>query len=125
MHTCALTACADLEIFVKGGPGQTARKKHEQRFFLVLSLFYSFQEGIQWFYDRENYVFPRIQRGPTVSRGGPAASWGVQMFFYRTPYNLSFLRGGGPDPLSPPSGFAHEQRGSNTDRNRSLNMLTD
>ena len=63
VHTCALTACTDLGIFVKGGPGPMARKQPGQRFFcffLVLHLFYSLQKG----------------------GGGPNAS------FYKTPYNL-------------------------------------
>ena len=70
VHTCALTACADPGIFVKGGPGPMARKQPGQRFFfcfLVLNVF-------QWFYYRENYTFPRIQSGPTFSGGG-----GVQL----------------------------------------------
>ena len=35
VHTCALTACADPGIFVKGGPGPMARKQPGQRFFSV------------------------------------------------------------------------------------------
>ena len=28
--------------------------------------------GGQWFYCRENYTFPRIQRGSNIFRGGPS-----------------------------------------------------
>ena len=34
---------------------------------LILQL----SEGVQWFYYRENFTFPRIQRGPTFFLGGP------------------------------------------------------
>ena len=30
---------------------------------------YFFLEGVQWFYYRENYTFPRIKRGSDISRG--------------------------------------------------------
>ena len=55
------------------------------------------QEGIQWFYYRENYTF-RIQRGSNLFQWG-----GPNTYCYRTPYNLWFSGegGGGPDPLSP------------------------
>ena len=74
VHTCALTACADPGIFVKGGPGPMARKQPGQRFFLFFSphLILQFTGEVQWFYYRENYTFPRIQRGG----GSPASSGG-------------------------------------------------
>ena len=57
-------ACADPEIFVRGGgPGQSDRKKPWQRFFLVLSLFYRSQMTNF----KEIYHF---WRGPTFSGGG-------------------------------------------------------
>ena len=67
--------------FFQGGPGLAARLLSGQRFlfFLVLNLFYSLQ---RWFYYRENYTFPRIQRGSNIFQGGgggPTFSRGVQM----------------------------------------------
>ena len=59
------------------------------------------QEGIQWFYYRGAQHYPG--ESSFFGRGGG---------------------GGGPNPLSP-YGSAHKHRGSNTDRNRSLNMGTD
>ena len=108
VHTCVLTACADPGIFVKG-----VRNQHGHRFLvvvvvLVLNLSY-----------RENYTFPRIKRGSASSRGR------VQMFISIEPHiTCDFLGGGGGQTLYPPSGSAHEQRDSKTDRNRSLNMWT-
>ena len=69
-------------------------------------LILQFTEGVQWFYYREDYPFPRIQRGPTFSRGGGSNIFqggGPNDNFYRNPYNLWF-------DISPiyPSGFAHE-----------------
>ena len=53
-----------------GGPGPTARKQSGQRcfFFLFFILFspqriLQFTEGVQWFYYRENYTFPRDPDG--------------------------------------------------------------
>ena len=60
--------------------------------FLVLNLFNSLQ-GIQWFYYRENYTFPMIQRGPTFSRGSNFLQGGPNANFYKNPYNLLFSRG--------------------------------
>ena len=68
------------------GPGQTARKQSGRCccFFFSPQLILQFTEGVQWFYYRENYTFPRIQRGPTFFRGDPTFSrgvGGVQMLF--------------------------------------------
>ena len=64
VHTCALTACADPGIFVKGGPGPMARKQPGQLFFfciLVLNLFYSLQEGSNGFIT-EKTICPLLKR---------------------------------------------------------------
>ena len=57
---------------------------------------------------------------------GPASSRGIQMLISIEPHiTCDFpAGGGGPDPIYP-SGSEHEQRGSKTDRNMSLNMGTD
>ena len=48
-------------------------------FFLLLlfcrQLILQFIEVVQWFYYRENYTFPRIQKGSNIFQGG-----GVQLF---------------------------------------------
>ena len=62
--------------------------------FLVLSLFYSFTEGVQWLFQRK-LVFFKVSEGVQLFQGG-----GGQLFpwrmggggpmgnFYRNPYNL-------------------------------------
>ena len=44
--------------------------------FLVLNLFYSFTEGVQWLFKRKTIIFGGFRGGPTFSRGGGG---GVQM----------------------------------------------
>ena len=73
--------CMDPGIFageVGGGGGVQVQLPDNSSdvflcFFLVLNLFYSFTEGVQWLFKRKPN-FPRFQRGPTFSRGE-----GVQM----------------------------------------------
>ena len=56
-----------------GGPGPMARKQPGQRFFYLSSkLILQFTEGVQWVIYRENFTFPRIQRGSNIFQGG----WG-------------------------------------------------
>ena len=83
--------CANPGIFVRGGPGQSAKKaltfffvlfflvSSLWRFFLVLSLFYRSQT-VNF---KENCHFQGSGGGPTFSRGGPTFSRGP-----------SFSRGG-------------------------------
>ena len=89
------------EHFSRGrGVGQAQRSENSlDNFFYYLFFIYFFffwgggggTEGIEWFYYRENYTFPRIQRGSNIfqgvqlfSRGGG----GPNANFYRNPYNL-------------------------------------
>ena len=67
-----------------GGPGQTARKQPVERIFFTPQLILQLTEGVQWFYYRDNYTFPRIQRGSNLFQGGG----GPNTNFYRNPYNL-------------------------------------
>ena len=57
-----------------GGPGPMARKQPGQCFYFSSQLILQFTEGFQWFYYRENFTFPRIQRGSNIFQGG------VQLF---------------------------------------------
>ena len=81
----------------RGGVGSMPddRKQPGQRFFFFFysSTYFTVYRGVQWFYYRENYTFPRLQRGSNIFHGG-----GVQLFqgrgggpnanFYRNPFNL-------------------------------------
>ena len=62
-------------------------------FLLVLNLFYSFTEGVQWSFQRK----PKFL-GQTFSRGGgggPTFSWrGSNVNFYRNPYVTLDFPGG-------------------------------
>ena len=63
-----------IQEFLSGGP--TARKQSRQRFYFSSQLTLQFTEGVQWFYNRENFTFPRIQGGSNIFQGGG----GVQLF---------------------------------------------
>ena len=67
--TCAL-ACAGQAIFARGmmRVQVDCQKTALTKFFLVLNLFYSFTEGVQYF--KENLNFPRFQRGSNIFQGG-------------------------------------------------------
>ena len=70
-------------ILGEGGPGQTARKELEQRFFvvlvvvffLVLNLFYSLQRGSNGLITEKTILFQGSRGGPTFP-GGPTFSRG-------------------------------------------------
>ena len=67
--------------FFRGGGGVHARRPEMDNVFFLLLLFcpqliLQFIEGVQWFYYRENYTFPRIQKGSNIFQGGG----GVQLF---------------------------------------------
>ena len=95
-------------FFRGGGPCPTAGNGQRIFFFFCPQLILQFIEGVQWFYYRENYTFPRIQRGSDISQGG-----GVQLFpggggvliiiFKETHITCDFLGGSGPQipPLDP------------------------
>ena len=105
-------------FFSGGGGGGGASRPDSQKtvwtMFLVVVFFspqliLQFTEGVQWFYYRENYTFPRIKRGSNIFQGGPNFFQGGPNAFYRNPYNMWFSRGGGgvSGPHIPPSGTAH------------------
>ena len=80
------------ESFSWGTRPDSQKKSFFHIFFLIFSpqFILQFTEGVQWFYYRENYTFPRIQRGSNIFQGVPNAN------FYRNPYYLCL------DSLSPP-----------------------
>ena len=96
-------------IFFKGGPGPTARKQSGQCVFLVflVQLILQFTERVQWFYYREHYTFPRIQRGSNISRGVqlfPGWGGGVQMLISIKTHITCDFPGEVRTPY-PPSGY--------------------
>ena len=102
VHTCALTACTDPGIFVKGGPGPMVRKQPGQRFFfcfLVLNLFYSLQERSNGFITEKTVLFQGVQ---LLRGGGGGGGGGVQMLISIEPHITCDFPGGGvrtPIPL--------------------------
>ena len=68
---CRSISCADTGIFARGVQARLPKNSSDVvvffSVFLGLNLFYS---GLSMVYFRENYNFPRFQRGPTFSRGG-------------------------------------------------------
>ena len=83
--------CADPGIFVRG----------LDNVFFSPQLILQFTEGVQWFYFRESYTFPRIQRGSNIFQGRESNfSQRVQLLiFIETHITCDFP--GGPVPLSP------------------------
>ena len=58
--------------------------------FLVLSLFYSFTEGVQWLFQRK-LLFLKVSEGGQLFQGGEGNFFhggGPMGNFYRNPYNL-------------------------------------
>ena len=62
--------------------------------FLVLSLFYSFTEGVQWLFERK-LLFLKVSEGVQLFQGGGGATFSIRGGgggpignFYRNPYNL-------------------------------------
>ena len=83
-------SCADPGIFVRGGPGQSDKKKPSDNGFfspqlILLKSNGQFQRNLSFFKVPEGVQhFPGGGGGPTFSRGG-----GVQLLIpYRNPYNL-------------------------------------
>ena len=95
-----------IQEILSGVPGLTARKQPGQRFFSS-QLFYSLQRGSNGFYYRENFTFPRIQRGFKIFQGANFFQ-GVQMLIsIETHLTRDFPGGGGGWTPYLPSGSAH------------------
>ena len=73
-------------------------------FFLVLKLFYSFTEGIQWLFQRK-LLFSKVSEGVQLFKGGGATfswGWGFQMLIsIETHITCDFPGGGGSGPPTP------------------------
>ena len=85
------------------------------QFYLVLSLFYSLQRGLNSFIAEKTILIlcQGSRGGPLYSGGGgsnffPGGGGGPNANFYRNPYTYLLFSRGCPDPLSP-SGSAHGQ----------------
>ena len=105
-------------FFQEGGPRPNGQKTVWTTFFflvlLVLNLFYSLQRGSSGSITEKAKLFHGSRGGPTFSWGGG----GVQLFpggggvqvqiSIETRITCDFPGMGGPDPLSLPSGSAHD-----------------
>ena len=113
MPISCLLPCADPGIFVRGGgegQHQSSKKSSDNVvfFFLVLSLFYR----SQMVNFKEKCHFSRFRRGSNFFHGGggvqlfPGGGGGSNCLFPIETYTTCDFPGGGPNPLSPPSGSA-------------------
>ena len=95
----------DPAIFARG-VGVLARlpeNSSDNVFFLVLSLFYSFTESVQWLF-RRNYDIQRFQRGANIFQGCPSFSrggGGVQTLIYIEAHITFDFQGGICTPYFP------------------------
>ena len=90
-------SCADPGYF-SGGGGSMPDDQKWTTYFFCPQLILQFIEGVQWFDYRENYTFPRIQRGSNIFRGGGGGGGGPTFSrgwgggpnhnIERNPYNL-------------------------------------
>ena len=101
-------SCADPGIFVRGGPGQSDKKKSSDNVFLVLILFYR----SQMVNFKEIYHFSRFQRGFNIFQGGGGSNFfqgggGSNCIFpIETHITCDLPGGGGSAVPPPPSGSA-------------------
>ena len=79
------------KIYVRGVRTRRPENSLDNVFFSFIfcpQFILQFTEGVQWFYYRENYTFPRIKTG---LKHFPGASnffqVGGNAYFYRNPYN--------------------------------------
>ena len=92
VHTCALKACSDPGIFVKGGPGRWPENSLDNVFFLFFSLQLILQFG---FITEKTALFQGSRGGVQLFPG-----MGVQMLISIEPH-ITCDFPGGPDPISP------------------------
>ena len=95
--------------FVRGGGGGGSRSDSRNTALTTFFFFFlhspqfilQFTDGVQWFYYRENYTFPRIQRRSNIFQGVQLFLGGVQMLISIETHITCDFPGGGPDSLSP------------------------
>ena len=100
---CTLTSCADPGMFVRGGPGQSDKKKAQTTFlfyffFLVLSLFYR-RQMVNF---KEIYHFSRFQRGSNIFQGVQLFPGGSNYLFPIETNITCDFPGGVRTPFLPP-----------------------
>ena len=86
---CERTTHARILEFLPGGPRPDFQKAILTTFFSP-QLIVQFLQRVSNGYFKENYNFPRFQRGANICQGGPTFSRGEgpNANFYRNPYNL-------------------------------------
>ena len=78
-------ACAEPGNFTELVQARLPENSLDKVFFFFSfspQLILQFTEGVHWCYYRENYTFPRIQRGSNIYRGGGGGG-GPNANFYR------------------------------------------
>ena len=105
--------CADPGFFSGGGGGGgggVQARRPENSLYNVFCLYFFSPQLILQFTERvQNYTFPRIQRGPTVSRGMyffQGGGGGGQILISLETHIICDFPGGSGPPI-PPSGSAH------------------
>ena len=101
--------CGSRNFWQGGGGGGVQARRPENSLdnvvFFGPQLNLQFTEGVQWFYYRETYTFPRTQRGTNVFQGGgggPTFSRGVQLLIsIETHITCDFPGGGVRTPIPP------------------------
>ena len=82
-------SCAEPGIFSAGSRHDGQKTAWTTSFSPQFML--QFTEGVQWFYYRDDYTFPRIQRGSNIFQGGGGSNFsqgGSSAYFFRNTYNL-------------------------------------
>ena len=104
-----MSTCSDPGIFSRGVQARRPENSLDNVFFSPQLILQFYIEGVQRFYYRENNTFPRIQRGPTFSRGGGGSNFfpggagelqGQMLISIETHVFCDFPGGSGP-PIPP------------------------
>ena len=105
INSAPIIMCVSRNFLFRGGGGGGVVGVWTTCFFLVLNLLYNLQRGSNGtFYYRENYTFPRIQRGSNIFKGVQllqGGGGGLNANFYRNHITCNFSGGFGP-PIPPP-----------------------
>ena len=96
--------CADPGIVFRGSRPDVQKTVWTTFFFFSPQLILQFTEGVQWFYNRENYTFEGSRGDPPFSKGGGStfSTWVQMLISIEIHITCDFQGGGGgPGPLSP------------------------